>query len=360
VSDRSRPGLDAAGRVEDRRARREQLVFGAVSAVVIVTAGVVAALIVDPSGSGTSSAAREAVAPIITVGAAPSVESLPCRAPLTSDDPLRLWIGGDSLAGSLGPALGELAAASGVAAPVYDSRSGSGLSTPEFFDWPDHATTEMDRLDPEVVVFIMGTNDYATPSPSSDTTTSTTGEPAWREEYAARVEQMLRIFHGTTDRFVHWVGAPPLRDRRADNGVREINAVARAVVERDEHAAYFDEYALFASERGGYTATLPRAGKSDLRVRADDGVHFTEAGGTVLGEAVYDPIDRRCRLDDQAVAGATQRVIRVPGSTDRVSPSTTAPASTAPPTTQPTTTTTSTTTGDPLGTASTTLGGDPG
>ena len=30
---------------------------------------------------------------------------------------------------------------------------------PGFFDWPDHATTEMARLDPEVVVFIIGTND---------------------------------------------------------------------------------------------------------------------------------------------------------------------------------------------------------
>ena len=82
-----------------------------------------------------------------------------CRA-LSSDDPLRLWVGGDSLAGSLGPALGELTGSTGVVQPYFDSRVSSGLANPGFFDWPDHATTEMTRLDPDVVVFIIGTNDY--------------------------------------------------------------------------------------------------------------------------------------------------------------------------------------------------------
>ncbi|MCP6769106.1 hypothetical protein NL529_30095, partial [Klebsiella pneumoniae] len=42
--------------------------------------------------------------PTTTIGA---VDDEPkCRSPLTPTDPLRLWIGGDSLAGSLGPSLG--------------------------------------------------------------------------------------------------------------------------------------------------------------------------------------------------------------------------------------------------------------
>ena len=332
----------ASIRAERRRARRERLLFGSVSVIVLVATGVVTTMIVDGSGRATHNAERALIEPRATTE--PAVEPDLCRAPLTPDDPLLLWIGGDSLAGSLGPALGEVAAATGVVAPVYDSRSGSGLSTPGFFDWPEHATSEMDRLDPEFVVFIMGTNDWATPSASTETTTSTTRHPAWRTEYATRIAQMLEILHGATDRFVYWVGAPPLRDRRTNVGVREINAVAREVVALDESAAYFDEYELFASETGGYTATLPRPGKSDLRVRSDDGVHFTVAGGKVLGEAVYSLLDLQCRLDAQSVEGAAQRVVRVPGSSDRVFPSTSSPATEAPTTTTTTTTTTPTTT----------------
>ena len=72
-------------------------------------------------------------------------------------------MGGDSLAGSLGPALGERTAETGVVAPTFDSRVSSGLSSPEFFDWPEHATEQLQELEAEVVVFVIGTNDYTTP-----------------------------------------------------------------------------------------------------------------------------------------------------------------------------------------------------
>lgn len=324
---------------------RERLLFGAVSVVVLVATGVVTSIVVDGSGSAVRARARESATPIATAATAPTTEPTRCRPALTPDDPLRLWIGGDSLAGSLGPALGATAGATGVVAPVYDARSGSGLSTPEFFDWTEHAPTEMERRDPEIVVFIMGTNDWSAPSASTGTTTSTANEPEWRIEYAEQVRTMLALFHGTTDRFVIWVGAPPLRDKRADAGVREINAVAREVMALDEHAEYFDEYALFASDSGGYTTTLPRPGKSPVRVRSDDGVHFTNAGGNVLGTAVYEVLDRRCRLDDQAVAGFEQPVVRVPGSSTQVesdTPSTTSAPSTT--TSEPPASTSSSTT----------------
>ncbi len=78
---------------------------------------------------------------------------------MSVDQPLRLWIAGDSLAGSVGPALGQMTADTGVVAPEYDSRVSSGLLSPNFFDWPDHAKQQLDVIDPEVVVFLVGTND---------------------------------------------------------------------------------------------------------------------------------------------------------------------------------------------------------
>ena len=108
-----------------------------------------------PSLAGTIHAggAEDAPATVTT-----TVDGKRCRT-LSTTDPLRLWVGGDSLAGSLGPALGTITGATGVVQPYFDSRVSSGLADPGFFDWPDHATTEMARLDPEVVVFIIGTND---------------------------------------------------------------------------------------------------------------------------------------------------------------------------------------------------------
>ena len=84
-----------------------------------------------------------------------------CRVAADADDPLRLWIGGDSLAGSLGPSLGKHDCGdrrrrtrlrlAGVERAREPRRSSTGRSTRPR-RWPD--------LDPEVVVFIIGANDY--------------------------------------------------------------------------------------------------------------------------------------------------------------------------------------------------------
>jgi hypothetical protein len=261
-----------------------------------------------------------------------------CRWPLTPDDPLRIWIGGDSLAGSLGPALGSLTADTGVAQPTYDYRTSSGLASPSFFDWPEEAALEMSRVDPEVVVFIIGANDsgFVTSTPLADD-----GQPAWRAAYAQLVTAMLDAL-GADGRAVYWVGSPTLRDEDKNADVAEINDVAREVVGQRARATYVDAYDLFADESGEYTATLPGFDGDTVRVRTPDGIHFSEAGGELLAEYVFAFLNDRCALIEQAVEGARQPVRVSPGSGEVPGPSTSTSGTTMPTTsttTQPPTTT---------------------
>src|SRR5688500_5887451 len=148
----------------------------------------------------------------------PEDSQRPCRSPLNPLDPLRLWIGGDSLAGSLGPSLGKLTGDTGVVQPVYLSKVSSGLSSPDFFDWPKHAGEEMFKVNPEVAVFIIGAND----------TGIVTGDPAeWRPQYEQSVEQMMELLIGE-ERTVYWIGAPIFNDKRSDDLV-QINQVFQDV-----------------------------------------------------------------------------------------------------------------------------------
>lgn len=230
-----------------------------------------------------------------------------CSAQLTSADPLVLWIGGDSLAGTLGPSLGEQAGATGVVQPVYDSRVSSGLSTPEFFDWPEHASdpeAELAQLDPDVVVFIIGANDWR----------AVTSSPAWESEYAQQVEEMLTTLEGTRDdRHVYWIGSPTLQEKRKDAGVQQVNAVARRVVEQHPRATYVDAYTLFADDDGKYAASLPDEAGKAVRVRAGDGVHLTDAGGDRLAEPVFDLVDQRCDVTPRAIEGSPKPVLQAEG-----------------------------------------------
>jgi hypothetical protein len=314
----------------------------AVVTVVVATSGALWATGTwSLGGSGARASVARRVPTLRPVVAAPVST---CRSPLSSDAPLRLWIGGDSLAGSLGPALGTMAANTGIVQPVFDSRVSSGLTTPGFFDWPMHATQEMARLDPEVVVFIIGTNDSEIVSSPGATSASSD----WKTRYEQLVTQMLDVLGGPdSHRSVYWVGGPTIRDTTVDAGVRQLDDVARTVVEHHLHATYVDDYRLFGDSQGRFSFTLPdRSGKAVL-VRSDDGVHFTPAGADRLAQTIFESLDAHCHLQTQAVPGSPKMVIETPGSNQVASkggsspttrpapPPVTAPPPTAPPPTAP-------------------------
>jgi len=246
---------------------------------------------------------------------------------LTPDAPLRLWIAGDSLAHSVGNGLGKRAANTGVVAPVYESRVSSGLASPGFFDWPRRANEELPRLDPEIVVFVMGTNDWIVPQA---TPVDGSGRPAWKAVYERQVQTLVDTFT-EADRTLYWVGPPVLRDPKQEAGGREVAAVIEQVVERDPAAVFVDAHDLLDADDGSYTAVLDVDGKR-LQVRTGDGVHLTTDGADYLGDALFAAIDQQCRLKAQAVAGDRQPLVETKGSTS-VAPGSTA---TAPPTTPPT------------------------
>jgi uncharacterized protein len=230
-----------------------------------------------------------------------------CRAPLNSRDPLRLWIGGDSLAGSLGPSLGDLAGKSGVVQPVVDSRVSSGLLSPDFFDWPNKGDEDMSTYDPEVAVFIIGANDAKNLPKSADE------DPRWRERYSAAVEEMLNVLIGN-GRAVYWIGAPIMSDAAFSERVRNVNSVYEEVAARHPEVTYVDAFTVFSAPDGKYAPSLPTGDGKVVRVRAQDGIHFTPAGGDLLASAVFEQLEPRCRIQEQAVEDEIKPIIQVKGS----------------------------------------------
>ncbi|MGZ6974963.1 MAG: DUF459 domain-containing protein, partial [Acidimicrobiia bacterium] len=148
--------------------------------------------------------------------------------------PMRLWIGGDSLAGALGPSLGQITAATGVVQPQYDSRVGSGLISGDI-DWPKHAQEQMNQLNPEVAVFIIGAND------------ANVYDDSLASEYAQKVEAMMRILVGP-GREVYWVNAPVMRDESLEKNVKKVDEIQRAVAATIPQVTFVDAHTLFADE----------------------------------------------------------------------------------------------------------------
>lgn len=317
----------------------------ALSVLIAGTVAIVAVALVGGGSSRSATANTRTTSTRVTTASMPTSTTAPrhpCRTPLTAAAPLRLWVAGDSLAYSVGNGLGKPAAATGVVAPVYESRVSSGLASPAFFDWPKRAQEELPRLNPEVVVFVMGTNDWSLPQPAS---TGATGPAPWKARYTALVQTMVDLL--TRDgRTLYWVAPPALRDDRLETGAKQIAEIIQSVVARNPSAEFVDLHAWTANADGSYSPTT-MINDRKVTIRTGDGVHFTTDGATYVGAKLFAILDAQCRLGAQSVPNGKQVVVETKGSTS-VAPNSTA---TAPPLSG---STTDATAGSTSGTPSTT------
>jgi hypothetical protein len=230
----------------------------------------------------------------------PGAPAGPTRRALSSFDPLRLWIGGDSLAGALGPALGEMTGGTGVVQPTYDSRQGTGLISGDL-DWVRHASQTMVKDKPEAVVFIIGTNDAVVYTERDEA------------RYEELTEQMMRVLKGD-GRDVLWVNAPVMRDEDLEENIKKIDEIQRAAAEKVGGITIVDAHTLFADEAGEYVSSLPDENGDTVSMRAGDGIHLSGDGAQHLANEVFAQLDALWSITAQQVAGQAKKVIVAEGS----------------------------------------------
>jgi hypothetical protein len=286
-----------------RRRRRRFLVALSVATVALGTAGAFA--LAGDDEPGEKRAASPAPDVSVAAGEGGPVATIPAddvpQPPrvISHDAPLRLWIGGDSLAGALGPALGEIAGATGVVDAQLDYRVSSGIADDGVRDWSERAAEQMTLYDPEAIVFEIGTNDASIVNDR----TNADGAPEWEPAYRVQVARMMDVLRGDDEnpRTVLWVGAPPMRTEWRDEGVRELNRVMREeAAKRSPDVTYVDAYALLADEDGEYTDSVPTLSGAVERVRISDGVHLTAAGAEYLAAVLYAMLDARWEIERHA------------------------------------------------------------
>jgi hypothetical protein len=295
-----------------RRRRRHKIIAGSVAGVLVAVG--LGLLITDslrfgaPGGPVFAGAQDRPTTTSKASGTANTPTSACNKRVLTAATPLKLWIGGDSLAGSLGPSLGAETAATGVVQPQFNSRVSSGLNSASFYDWPKHAAEDVKSFQPEVTVFIIGANDTSIVQKQSGDS-----EPAWRKQYAQLVDQMMTILIGN-GRTVYWVGVPVMRDATDDAAVKQLNDVFKEEAAKHKDVTYIDTYNLFAGANGQFALSLPLPSGKTVTMRASDGVHLTPDGGDRMAEAVFKPLDAAWCISKQAVPDANQPVTESPGS----------------------------------------------
>lgn len=299
-ADTSNPDVTSRrARLAERRRRRVRILFGVLVAVVVLGAAVFAVFAVkDEPKEATAVQSDPQFNPSQTTINQPAATDT--VRPLSHDAPLRLWVGGDSLAGSFGPVLGDLVGATGVAKTTVDYKVSSGLWGSDFRDWPRRATEQMAAHNPEAVVFIIGTND--TPAVNM-VDNDADGTPDWQVEYRATLNEMMKTFVGANHRTVYWLGPPTLGTESMDEAAMALSDTMRQEAEKfAPDVVFVDTYKLFSVESGEYSRVILDENGEEFTARIGDGVHLSGEGAEFLGRTLFALLDARWRLTEQADA----------------------------------------------------------
>ncbi len=225
--------------------------------------------------------AAEAPAPATTIPLDVNPET--GRRWITVDQPLRLLLAGDSMMRELGSAISTVAPSELTRAEL-DYRVSSGLSRPDFFDWPTQLAQLAATHDPEAVVLLFGTNDFQ--NLAVDGAVLDAGSPAWIAEYSRRVGLVMDLLR-RGDATVHWVALPPMRSAGFDAGMAQLNEVYRQQAATRPWVAVVELAPVLGGSDGAYAAHLPGADGTPESIRQEDGVHFSRAGANRAAAAVW-------------------------------------------------------------------------
>lgn len=127
------------------------------------------------------------------------------------------------------------------------------------------------------------------------------GSDGWREIVSARVDRLIRRLQRARVA-IYWVGVPIMQAQSINTQMQSLNDVFR---ERTflNGAKFIDTWNAFADQFGRYSAFGPDASGTAKRLRAKDGIMFTQHGNAKLANFVHKEI-----LKDLAIARAERNV----------------------------------------------------
>ena len=111
----------------------------------------------------------------------------------SKSDPVRVWVGGDSMGGELGWALGPMLEDTKAFKPVTFYKESSGICRYDFFNWQQQIETVVKTAKPQAAVIMMGTNDTQSVSQDNGDWIAY-GDMAWKKAYEKRVGNIIDTF----------------------------------------------------------------------------------------------------------------------------------------------------------------------
>ncbi|MBN2738935.1 MAG: DUF459 domain-containing protein [Spirochaetales bacterium] len=200
--------------------------------------------------------------------------------------PLRILLLGDSMM------KGSVAALFRRESSGYDyfevselSKISSGLSRPDFFNWPIEVEKLLSLRQFDLAVIMLGMNDAQ--SVESTGRYYTFGSDKWVEIYTSRVDDLVKLLALSTGQ-VYWIQLPPMRNKVFNDRMELINLITENYFASLKQGRYIYTHDILGKE-GKYDDFLEVQGNY-LRVRNSDGMHLSFEGARIVVKRLIEGI----------------------------------------------------------------------
>jgi hypothetical protein len=190
----------------------------------------------------------------------------------------RLAVFGDSMATDVAKALDRFYAEDPNIVIIDQAVGDSGIVRVDYFDWPKKIGETIAENNFDIAVFVVGINDRQKMSLDGQSYPSLS--PEWMAEYSNRVASIVRQLRAANKPTI-WVGLPPMEAPKFGQTMIQVNEIDRLAA-FGGGAEFLDIFDKFATEEGKYTRNGPDLNGNNVRMRKDDGIHFSTAGADKL------------------------------------------------------------------------------
>ncbi len=236
-------------------------------------------------GAEGSPTATPAPAPIPVSAPEPEPTPEPALREVSEAEPLRIWMGGDSLGQFMAGHVAYRVAPPERTDIQIDYHISTGLARPDYYDWPARFTeiaTSENR--PEAFIFMVGGNDDQAMKLQNVVLDPAT--PEWREEYRRRVGLLMDVVAYPDARLI-WVLLPPMQEPRRAGISEQVNEMIRMQAALRPWVSAIEIEDLFLDSDGRYAQFVDGPEGAQQLARKNDGVHITETGSAWVAARVW-------------------------------------------------------------------------
>jgi len=190
----------------------------------------------------------------------------------------RLMVFGDSLGIDLAKALDRFYAEDPNLVVINRSKASTGFVRHDYYDWNKVIGEEIAANSFDLAVIFLGVNDMQVLDEDGQSFDPLTDE--WDKHYTARLNDVLSRLRAANKPVV-WIGLPPVADASFSADLSQITSLQR-MASFSGGAEFLDIYEKFADEDGKFTSFGPDLKGQNVRMRKDDGIHFSTAGSDKL------------------------------------------------------------------------------